>query len=146
MRILRLPVLCLSGFVLGGCVDFVEPKEAIERSPICVSADGVQRIDVMAGSYWFSPKRILVTAGVPVELTISKQKGLAPHNFILKDEAGGLDVFLQLSVYPKVVSFTPTVPGTYEFYCGEHTLICSHREKGMYGTLEVVASDQSSSR
>ena len=44
----------------------------------------------------------------------------------------------RLGTNPKVVRFTPTKPGSYEFYCDKNpALFKSHRSLGMVGTLEV---------
>jgi plastocyanin len=104
-----------------------------------LGADGVQRVEVVGGSYYFEPSRIVVKANVPVELTLRKESGLLPHNFILNAPEAGIAITEGLSTEPRAVRFTPTRPGTYPFYCGKKPpLFPSHRDQGMEGVLEVL--------
>jgi plastocyanin len=104
-----------------------------------IGDDGVQRVEVLGGSYFFDPDRIIVKAGSPVELVLRKQAGVTPHDFVLKAPEAGIDVVRELSTEPVVVRFTPTKTGKYEFYCAKKFLfLSSHREKGMQGILEVT--------
>lgn len=101
--------------------------------------DGVQRVEVTGGSYYFSPKHIVVKAGLPVELKVIKEPGMVPHTIVLHAPDAGIDIHVALDQQPKTVRFTPTKPGRYQFFCDEKLLFLeSHREKGMYGILEVV--------
>lgn len=112
------------------------PEEG--RTVATAAADGVQHATILAGSYFFKPNRIVVKAGAPVELTINKQPSLIPHNFTLRAVEAGIDVSEDLGASPTVVRFTPTKPGSYEFYCNKNPPIFrSHRSKGMVGTLDV---------
>src|SRR5438067_7597712 len=52
-------------------------------------ADGVQRATVKVDSYSYTPDRVIVRAGRPVELTLVSMTTLTPHNFVLKDLSGG---------------------------------------------------------
>jgi plastocyanin len=125
-------------FVGLGCASGGPGQVAGERIAAATGADGVQRVTVVAKSFSFSPGRIAVKAGVPVELTISKEPDVIPHNFTLEAVEAGIAVSEQLGTKPKVVRFTPTKPGSYEFYCDENpALFKSHRALGMVGTLEV---------
>ena len=104
-----------------------------------IGPDGIQRVDMLAGSYFFKPNYISVKAKVPVEITIRKEPGLTPHRFVLKAPEGGMNISEGLSTSPKVIRFTPLKPGKYEFYCDEKLpLEKMHRDKGMKGILEVV--------
>lgn len=104
-----------------------------------IDADGVQRVDIVGGGYFFNPNHIIVKVNVPVELKIRKEPGIVPHNFVLKAAEMALDQDVSLGTEPKVVRFTPTKPGKYPFYCSKKLLFFeSHREKGMEGVLEVV--------
>ncbi len=103
-----------------------------------VAADGVQRVDVLGGSYFFKPKHIVVKANVPVELRIAKEKGLVPHNAVIKAPEAGIDFNIEMKTAPTPVSFTPTQPGTYPMVCTKKFLWMTHKEKGMEGVLEVV--------
>lgn len=101
--------------------------------------DGVQRAEVTGGSYFFTPNRLVVKVGVPVELRVKKEPGAAPHSIVLKAPEAGIDFAVELAAEPKTVRFTPTKVGTYKFFCDKKLpFFESHREKGMHGLLEVV--------
>ena len=104
-----------------------------------MDADGVQRLEMVLDSYSYSPQHIIVQAGVPVELLLTSVTFLTPHNFILKDEAAGLSIDLDVGAGKTIpVRFTPTQKGVFRFYCDKKLLFfASHREKGMEGTMEV---------
>lgn len=104
-----------------------------------VDKDGVQRVAVRAGEYFFDPSHIVVKVNVPVELTVSKEFGLF-HDIVMREPEAGMDFKVELDKdEPKVIRFTPTRVGTYPFYCDKRFLFFkSHRAKGMEGVLEVV--------
>lgn len=99
---------------------------------------GVQHVDVVAGSYWFRPNRIVVKVNAPVALSLRKQTGVVPHSFVLQAPQAGIDVDIALTTEPRTVRFTPTQTGRYPFYCDKSGLFGNHRGKGMHGVLEVV--------
>ena len=103
-----------------------------------IDANGVQQVDIVGGSYFFTPNDIIVKVNVPVELSIKKEPGMIPHDFVLKAPEAGIDIQLELKETPQTVRFTPTKAGTYPFACEKKLLFFeSHKEKGMTGTLEV---------
>ena len=101
--------------------------------------DGIQRAVIEADSYEFSPRHLVVRAGMPVELTVKSVTVLVPHNFLIDDPKSGLAIREEIPAGQTVkVSFTPTVPGSFAIYCDKKLLFFkSHREKGMEGVLEV---------
>ena len=104
-----------------------------------VAKDGVQRVDIVGGSYFFKPKYIVVKVNIPVELKVSKESGLAPHNIVAKSPEAGIEFQESLSSTPKIIKFTPTKVGKYPIYCTKKLPFSkSHREKGMEGVIEVV--------
>lgn len=104
-----------------------------------IDSDGVQRVEIVGGGYFFNPNRIIVKVNVPVELKLRKESGVVPHNFVIKAPEAGMDIDLSLGTEPKVVKFVPVKPGIYPFYCSKKLLFFeSHREKGMKGVVEVV--------
>jgi len=108
-------------------------------SPVKPDADGVQRIRVISGSYFFKPDRIVVKANVPVELLASRESGITPHNFVIQAQEAGVMVEEDLGTEPKKIAFTATKAGKYPFYCSKKLpFMAGHREKGMEGVLEVV--------
>ncbi len=102
------------------------------------STDGVQRIEILGGDYFYDPDHIIVKANVPVEITIKKDSRIVPHNITIEAPDAEIEVSESLRTKPKVIRFTPTKPGKYAFYCTKKLLFFkSHREKGMEGVLEV---------
>ena len=100
--------------------------------------DGVQRVEILAGSYFFDPNTIIVKVNVPVELKIRKEPGMIPHDIVLKAPDAGIDFRQELKETPEIIKFTPTKTGTYPFACEKKVLFFeSHKDKGMTGTLEV---------
>ena len=103
-----------------------------------VDADGVQRVEMVAGDYYFNPDHVIVKANTPVELSIRRESG-KPHNVLLKQPAAGLNIEQELSKDFQKITFNATMPGSYNFSCGKKLLFFeSHKERGMQGILEVV--------
>lgn len=129
-------VFCLAGY--STCrADTAAPEETVYRAT--TAADGVQHVRIEGGSYFFKPNRVIVKMNVPVELTLSVEKGLVPHTFVIKAPEAGIAVDEELSSTAKQVRFTPSATGKFPFYCKNKLLFFeSHREKGMEGVLEVV--------
>jgi plastocyanin domain-containing protein len=110
-----------------------------EKRFIAEVKDGVQRVEMTGGEYYFDPNVVVVKVNVPVELKVKKEAGVAPHNIVLKAPEAGIDIDESLSSDPKVIRFTPTKTGTYPFECTKRFLFFkSHKERGMHGVLEVV--------
>lgn len=105
-----------------------------------IDADGVQRVEVLGGGYFFDPNYIVVKVNKPVELTVKKDTGYVPHDMIVKSPEAGIDFKVDLDAKkPEIVKFTPTKTGKYPMYCDKKLLFFkSHREKGMEGVIEVV--------
>ena len=104
-----------------------------------VDPDGVARIRMIAGSYFFKPNHIVVKVRTPVELTVVKEPGMAPHNFVMQAPNAGITVDRELSTDPTRITFTATATGRFPFYCTNKLLFLpSHRQQGMEGVLEVV--------
>ena len=104
-----------------------------------VASEPIQAITLTLGDYRFTPETIEVTAGQPVRLTLTNVDTITPHNFIMNDEAAGLNIDTSVSAgKTTTVEFTPTTPGSYTFYCSKKLpFMKSHQEKGMEGTLTV---------
>ncbi len=123
-------VIVLICFVLSAQAERKEFTPTIDK-------DGVQRVEILGGSYFFDPNYIIVKVNVPVEMKIRKES-ILPHNFILHAPDAGMDVKVDLGTNPTVINFTPTKTGTYPFYCDKKFIFMkNHREKGMEGSLEV---------
>ncbi len=132
---LILLVCGLSAVVAAG--DEKPKEEKIFKAVI--DKDGVQRVDIVGGTYFFNPNYIIVKVNVPVELKVRKDGWFVPHNIVIKAPEAGIDFDESLSTDPKVIRFTPTKVGVYPFYCSKKLLFFEgHREKGMEGKLEVT--------
>jgi len=104
-----------------------------------IDKDGVQRVEVLGGDYFFKPDHIIVKVNVPVEMKVSKEGVIIPHNILIRAPEAGIDIKESLGKEPKVIKFTPTKTGKYTFYCDKRLLFFkSHKDKGMEGVLEVV--------
>ena len=101
--------------------------------------DGVQRVRLEGGGYFFKPGHIVIKVNVPVELLASREAGMVPHNLVIKAPEAGISVDEELAAEPKKITFTASALGKFPFYCGKKLLFfASHRERGMEGVLEVV--------
>ncbi len=125
--------------VIGALCLAAAAKETLTVVPI--DKDGVQRVDMVGGSYFFKPNHIVVKVNVPVELKVTKEAGfsLVPHDIVAKSPEAGIVFQESLSSTAKIIKFTPTKTGKYPIYCSKKApLSKSHREKGMEGVIEVV--------
>ena len=139
---MKLLAIFAAAALAAGCQTAPEHKPAAapqEKQVAKTDSDGVQRVQVVAGSYFFKPNYIGVKANVPVEFAARKEPGMAPHNLVIKAPEAGLAVEEDLATEPRKVAFTATRPGKYEIYCSKKPPVGqSHRERGMVGVLEVV--------
>ncbi len=128
----------IAAVVVALCISASAQESA---TVVPMSKDGVQRVDIVGGSYFFKPKHIVVKVNIPVELKVSKESGfsLVPHNIVAKSPEAGIEFQESLSSTPKIIKFTPTKVGKYPLYCSKKAPFSkSHREKGMDGVIEVV--------
>jgi plastocyanin len=110
-----------------------------KRVVAVVDADGVQRVEVVGGGYYFDPNYIVVKVNVPVELKVRKEGGYVPHDIVVKAPEAGINFSESLDKQAKVIKFTPTAVGKYPMYCSKKMFfVKSHRDRGMEGTIEVV--------
>ena len=128
LALLILLILFLENYLVSGTTKETEVPPT----------DKVQSIDVIVDSYSFEPDHIVARANKPVELTLKSVTTLIPHNFTIDYPDAGLNVDEDIPHGKDVqVTFTPTKPGSYEFYCDKKFLFDSHKDKGMKGVLEV---------
>ncbi len=114
-----------------------EPKK--ESFQAVIGSDGIQRVEVLGGGYFFKPNHIIVKVNVPVEMTVKKESGFVPHDIEVKAPEAGIDFKIALEDQPSIIKFTPTKAGKYPFVCTKKLLFFkSHKDKGMEGMLEVV--------
>ena len=133
-QILFLPVLLLAATILSCTTSGT--KLPISEATASMGGDNIQSIDLHVESFFFKPNRIMVTAGIPVRLTLISGAFIIPHNFTLYAPEAGIDINQDVGHGKTVVvTFTPTKPGEYPFSCGKD----HHASKGMTGTLMVAA-------
>lgn len=147
--LLMLVLLSLSSFSVNTVASKEETgeKSALSRSQgtwqekhfiAAVSADGVQRVEMVGGDYFYDPNYIVVQVNKPVELKV-KKAGNIPHNLIARAPEAGIDFKIDLKGELQTVHFTPTRIGKYPIYCDKSFLwFKTHRERGMEGLIEVV--------
>lgn len=116
----------------------------------CASTPAPVQLTLTATTMKFEPATIEVQANQPVELTFNNTDVL-DHDFSImeipvtgtsedsEDVAGHAmaeepDLHIAVAVGKSgTLDFTPTTPGTYEFWC----TVAGHKESGMVGTLVV---------
>ena len=131
---MRRSLVIVAAMICASCSSGL--NRPVEEVTAQAGADSVQHVKIVAHSYYFSPNRVVVKAGKPVELTIKNVAFGVPHNLTCFEKDAGLELSEDLSMFrgQKRVRFTPGAPGEYEFYCH----VGSHAKKGMKGTLVVV--------
>ena len=139
-RIIKIIMLVFMGTLLVSTAYSADTKAAKEiyTATATIDSSGVQKVEMLAGSYFFKPNDVIVKVNVPVEISIKKESGLVPHNIVLHAPEAGIDFDVSLGTEPKVIKFTPTKTGKYAFYCSKRFLFWTHRDKGMEGVLEVT--------
>lgn len=121
----------------------------------CSGNASVQEIMIDAQSMQYRPATFEVKAGQPVRLTF-KNDDTVEHDLSILEiptshmsessdsmaghDMSGMETQPELHVAAAAggsgqVEFTPSKPGTYEFFC----TVAGHKEAGMHGTLTVTA-------
>lgn len=104
-----------------------------------IDADGIQRAQVSGGDFFFDPNHIIVKVNVPVELSVRKTSGIAPHDIAMDSPEAGMKFSTGFGREAKIISFTPTKTGSFPFSCTKRFLFFkSHKDRGMEGVIEVV--------
>jgi len=128
---------CLCLLVVAPAAAFAQDQKEVHVAK--VGPDGVQRVRIVGGGYFFKPYHIIVKVNVPVELSASREAGFVPHDLVIKAPEAGVSVDEELATDGKKIAFTATAVGKYPLYCSKKLLFfASHRERGMEGVLEVV--------
>lgn len=120
--------------VAASAEEFVE-----KRYEARVDEDGVQRVEMEAGEYYYDPNFIVVKVDVPVELSIRDVGGIASHDIAIEAPEAGIDFAEDFGSEPVTIRFTPTRVGEYQLECTKRFLFFrSHKDRGMHGTIKVV--------
>jgi plastocyanin domain-containing protein len=131
-----LPYIIVFLIFVANCISADDTKVKMFRATV---KDGVQRVDIVGGDYYFDPNYIVVKVNVPVEFHVKKVSGIVPHDIVMDEPEAGITFKEKLGSEPKVITFTPKKTGVFPFYCNKRFLFFkSHRERGMEGVLEVV--------
>lgn len=127
-------------FLMAVSFAYADSPKEVKRVVAAVDPDGVQRVEVRGGEYFFDPNEIVVKVNVPVELKVMKKKGYVPHNIAAQSPEAGIEFKVDLGdKEAKTVKFTPTKTGKYPLFCDKRLLwFKSHKDRGMEGVIEVV--------
>src|SRR4030042_4052633 len=98
----------IAAVVIALCISASAPESV---TVVPMSKDGVQRVEIVGGSYFFKPNHIVVKVNIPVELKVSKESGLIPHDIVAKSPEAGIVFQENLGSTPKIIKFTPTKVG-----------------------------------
>ena len=131
------------------------PALALAACSSSSTSSGPQEITLEASALKYSPATIEVLAGQPVKLTFNN-KDSVEHDFSIMEfpmenmaatpepmvghDMGSMTADPQLHMAvamgsSAMMEFTPSKPGTYEFFC----TVPGHKEAGMVGTMIVKA-------
>ncbi len=131
-------ILFLAFFFFSG-IEFISAEETEVKTFRAAIENGIQRVDIVGGDYYFDPNYIIVKVNVPVEFHVKKTSGVVPHDIVMDEAEAGILFKEKLSSEPKVIRFTPKKTGVFPIYCSKKLLFFkSHRDRGMEGVLEVV--------
>ena len=72
--------------------------------------DGVQRVRLEGGGYFFKPGHIVIKVNVPVELLASREAGIVPHDLVIKAPEAGITVEVEFAAEPKAAPKTLAPP------------------------------------
>ena len=131
--------------ILWACVFVVFGAAAVYSDEAKVTTftasvvDGIQRVEILGGDYYFEPNHIVVKKDIPVEFVVKKAPGMVPHDIVMDAPQAGMAFKLDFGKEGEVITFTPTQAGIFPFYCDKRLLFFkSHKERGMHGEIEVV--------
>lgn len=121
-------VIAVAVVLVGGYFFFGGNNQGAQESSDkdMTSEDTAREISMVSGNLFFNPKNLTLTKGQPVKIAFTNS---GVHTFTI-DELG---VNTALRGNSGVVEFTPTISGTFEYYCA----VPGHRGGGMFGTLTV---------
>ncbi|HEY6051825.1 MAG TPA: cupredoxin domain-containing protein [Thermoanaerobaculia bacterium] len=123
MRIPRIGLFSAAGLVLVSLLLSAQTEKTAEP----------RKITVTAKKYEFSPNRIELKAGEPVEITFESLD--TEHGFVCPDLK--LEKITYKKDSPGKVAFTPEKPGTYPFKCAKW---CGFGHGKMHGEFVVTAA------
>lgn len=130
--------ISIAALLIAG-LSFAAEEAAKPPFRAVIGGDGVQRVDVLGGEYFFEPRHIIFIVNVPVEMTFKKNWGIVPHTIVMNEPEAGMKFNEKMSSTPKTIKFTPIKVGVYPIICDKKPpFFKSHRDKGMEGIVQVV--------
>jgi hypothetical protein len=132
-------VIAFSVLLLSAAAAFASDLTVKKEFHASIEDNGIQRVEIIGGNYFFDPNYIIVKKDVPVELIVKKKGGIVPHNIAIKETRANIVFKEDIGLDQKIIRFTPNKVGRFFFYCDKKLLFFkSHREKGMEGIIEVI--------
>lgn len=133
----------LAAVVLAGCAGKAYVRDTPPEGFGYVSADCVQRLEIIGRSWTFQPDQLVAVAGRPVELVLYKAPHSVSRNFTLDAPETGISISVTLTDEPQVFCFTPTKPGLYHFLAVDRNTRRWQdiRSDVLYGNLLVLPED-----
>lgn len=86
MRRLQPVFIPIFVLVISICLG-AEPVQMAQVGP-----DGVQRIEIVGGSYFFKPNHIVLKVNIPAEIKVSQESGFIPHDITMNSPKAGMKV------------------------------------------------------
>ncbi|OGL44964.1 MAG: hypothetical protein A2149_07025 [Candidatus Schekmanbacteria bacterium RBG_16_38_11] len=65
--------------------------------------NGIQKVEITGGRYYFNPDYIIVKVNVPVELKVRKDGFIVPHDIVMNEPEAGIVFKESLSTGPKTI-------------------------------------------
>src|SRR5262249_61388573 len=125
-------VLALAALAAGCSSGNGRPVQEVK---VVREGQGVQKVEVVAHSFWFEPNRIVVKANQPVELHIKNGGPFIPHNLTCEAPDAGIQVSEGLGLFwdGETAKITPTKPVEPRFFCNKD----APAKKGKRGTVGI---------
>jgi len=116
------------GLLLLASASYAQLREGAPGTEawIAVVHDGVQRVNVECAENVFDPNEIVVSANVPVELSIR-----GPSDSLLFVNQGFSPENKPIGNTPSKHRFQPSTPGRYEMWCQPRTGMPGRIRKGL---------------
>lgn len=104
----------MAGMAASAASQSFTPPETTDMNLVAqASRRGVQEVAVIAGDLGFFPKTLFVTRDIPVRMFIT---GASRNALCIMMDSFGVRKQIRASRIEEI-TFTPSVPGKYRFYC-----------------------------
>jgi hypothetical protein len=136
MRVIAFSVLLLSA--AAAFAGDLTIKKVFHAS---IDDDGIQRVEIIGGNYFFDPNHIIVKKDVPVELIVKKKGGIVPHNIVIKESEANIVFKEDIGSDQKIIRFTPNKIGRFFFYCDKNYSFLRVTERKEWKALSRLLTD-----